>query len=622
MMKIRLRTLFATLVALFTIISVSAAESVSFKVSAPMITSMGETFPVRFELNAKPDKDTFAPPSFDDFDVLAGPSVSQGSSVSIINGSMTKTVSYVITYILMPQKTGTFTIGSASIVVNGKSYSTQPTAVEVHSGASQQNIDSPQGNQHSGSVNDSQSAAESNVGKSIDRDDLFLRMDVSSRSVYKGESIRAILKLYSRVNIAGSEGSKMPTFNGFWSQQVDIQQGPFRETLNGKVYEAYNIAEYLLYPQQDGTLVIEPAELTVIAQIMVQSNRGYDPFFGGGHEVYNVRRELKTQQIAIDVKSLPEGAPDSFNGAVGRYTMTHNLSADKVVANSALTLQLKISGTGNLKFISAPKLELPNTFELYEVKSEERIQNKASGSSGYCQFEYPFIVRAEGNYDIGPVEFSYFDVDKNEYVTLATPPMSIEVTPDTSASSSSQPVVTGVKREDVRLLGQDIRFIKLGNPALRSVVTPLVLSPTYWLIIGLLLVVAVVAYLAIGKHIRDNSNVVLVKGKRANKMAVKRFRIAEKYMREHDRRAFYEEMLRALWGYLSDKFNIPVADLTREVVIEELSRRGAMVEAENIIAVIARCEEAQYSPAASAEMNNIYDEGLEAISKIESAIKR
>ena len=622
MMKIRLRTLFATLVALFTIISVSAAESVSFKVSAPMITSMGETFPVRFELNAKPDKDTFAPPSFDDFDVLAGPSVSQGSSVSIINGSMTKTVSYVITYILMPQKTGTFTIGSASIVVNGKSYSTQPTAVEVHSGASQQNIDSPQSNQHSGSVNDSQSAAESNVGKSIDRDDLFLRMDVSSRSVYKGESIRAILKLYSRVNIAGSEGSKMPTFNGFWSQQVDIQQGPFRETLNGKVYEAYNIAEYLLYPQQDGTLVIEPAELTVVAQIMVQSNRGYDPFFGGGHEVYNVRRELKTQQIAIDVKSLPEGAPDSFNGAVGRYTMTHNLSADKVVANSALTLQLKISGTGNLKFISAPKLELPNTFELYEVKSEERIQNKASGSSGYCQFEYPFIVRAEGNYDIGPVEFSYFDVDKNEYVTLATPPMSIEVTPDTSASSSSQPVVTGVKREDVRLLGQDIRFIKLGNPALRSVVTPLVLSPTYWLIIGLLLVVAVVAYLAIGKHIRDNSNVVLVKGKRANKMAVKRFRIAEKYMREHDRRAFYEEMLRALWGYLSDKFNIPVADLTREVVIEELSRRGAMVEAENIIAVIARCEEAQYSPAASAEMNNIYDEGLEAISKIESAIKR
>ena len=622
MMKIRLRTLFATLVALFTIISVSAAESVSFKVSAPMITSMGETFPVRFELNAKPDKDTFAPPSFDDFDVLAGPSVSQGSSVSIINGSMTKTVSYVITYILMPQKTGTFTIGSASIVVNGKSYSTQPTAVEVHSGASQQNIDSPQSNQHSGSVNDSQSAAESNVGKSIDRDNLFLRMDVSSRSVYKGESIRAIFKLYSRVNIAGSEGSKMPTFNGFWSQQVDIQQGPFRETLNGKVYEAYNIAEYLLYPQQDGTLVIEPAELTVVAQIMVQSNRGYDPFFGGGHEVYNVRRELKTQQIAIDVKSLPEGAPDSFNGAVGRYTMTHNLSADKVVANSALTLQLKISGTGNLKFISAPKLELPNTFELYEVKSEERIQNKASGSSGYCQFEYPFIVRAEGNYDIGPVEFSYFDVDKNEYVTLATPPMSIEVTPDTSASSSSQPVVTGVKREDVRLLGQDIRFIKLGNPALRSVVTPLVLSPTYWLIIGLLLVVAVVAYLAIGKHIRDNSNVVLVKGKHANKMAVKRFRIAEKYMREHDRRAFYEEMLRALWGYLSDKFNIPVADLTREVVIEELSRRGAMVEAENIIAVIARCEEAQYSPAASAEMNNIYDEGLEAISKIESAIKR
>ena len=623
-MKIGLKTLFATFVALFAFVSVARAENVSFKVSAPMITSVGETLPVRFELNAKPDRDTFSPPSFDNFDVVAGPSVSQGSSVSIVNGSMTKSVSYVITYILMPQSAGTFTIGSASIVVDGKSYATQPTAIEVRGSSASQNSNIQPGgqSQSGGTQQNSNENIESSASRSIERDDLLLRLDVSSRSVYKGQPLRAILKLYSRVNIAGSEGAKMPTFNGFWSQQVDIQQGPFRETYNGKVYEAYNIAEYLLYPQQDGTLVIEPAELTVIAQVMVQTNRGYDPFFGGGHEVYNVRRELKTPSVSINVKALPEGAPESFTGAVGRYTMTHNLSSDKAVANSALTLQLKISGTGNLKFISAPKLNLPGTFELYEVKSEEKIQNKASGSSGYRQFDYPFIVRAEGNYEVGPVEFTYFDIDKNEYVTLATPQMSIEVTPDTNASSASQTLIPGVKREDVRLLSEDIRFIKLGEPALRSVVTPLVLSTTYWVIILLLVVVAVVAYFAIGKYIRDNRNVVLVKGKRANKMAVKRFRIAEKYMREHDRRAFYEEMLRALWGYLSDKFNIPVADLTREVVFVELSRRGAVAEAESIIAVIARCEEAQYSPAASAEMNEVYDDGVDAISKIESAIKR
>ena len=194
--------------------------------------------------------------------------------------------------------------------------------------------------------------------------------------------------------------------------------------------------------------------------------------------------------------------------------------------------------------------------------------------------------------------------------------------PDKSAATQQQVVSSGIKREDVRLLGEDIRFIKLGAPALRTVVAPFALSPLYWLILVLMLVVAVVAYFVVRKHIRDRRNVVLVKGKRANKMAVKRFRIAEKYMREQDRRAFYEEMLRALWGYLGDKFNIPVADLTREVVRAELSRRGASAEAEGVIAVIARCEEAQYSPQATADMKDIYEEGVDAISKIESAIKK
>ncbi|MBO7220127.1 MAG: protein BatD, partial [Alistipes sp.] len=389
-----------------------------------------------------------------------------------------------------------------------------------------------------------------------------------------------------------------------------------------KVYEVYNIAEYLLYPQQGGTLTIEPAELTVVAQVVVQSNRGFDPFFGGGHEVYNVRRALKTPEVKVQVKEFPTGAPASFTGAVGRYTISHNLSSNEVTANSAVTLQLTISGTGNLNFISAPTLSLPSSFELYDVKSEEKLQTSASGSVGYRRFDYPFIVRAEGEYDIAPVEFSYFDLEKRKYVTLSTPSMHISVTPDKSATAQQSLVNVGVKREDVRLLGEDIRFIKLGKPALRSVVTPFALSPLYWLLLALLSVVAIIAYIVVRKFIQDRRNEVLIKGKRANKMAIKRFRIAEKYMREGDRRAFYEEMLRGLWGYLGDKFNIPVADLTREVVRAELSRRGVSTEAESVIAVIARCEEAQYSPATTAEMNNIYEEGIDAISKIESAIKK
>jgi len=608
------RKVLTLIVALFAIFSVHAAEEVSFTLNAPMIASVGEAFRIEFELNAKPDSDSFVPPSFENFDIVAGPSVSQGSSVQIINGEMTKSISYAITYVLIPQKAGTFAIAPATIGVKKKSYTTQRTMIEVRDGAQ------GGGSAQQGGRNQSESA-ESRANRTIEKDDLLLRLELSKKSVYKGEPIRAILKLYSRANIAGSESSKMPAFNGFWSQQMDIEQGPFRETLNGKVYEAYNIAEYLLYPQQSGTLTIEPAELTVVAQVVVQSNRGFDPFFGGGHEVYNVRRALKTPEVKVQVKEFPAGAPASFAGAVGRYNISHRLSSTEVAANSAVTLQLTISGTGNLNFISAPTLSLPTSFELYDVKSEEKIENRASGSVGYRRFDYPFIVRAEGNYEIAPVEFTYFDLEKKKYVTLATPPLRLVVTPDKNAATQQQ-VAVGVKREDVRLLGEDIRFIKLGSPALRSVVAPFVLSPLYWLVVALMLVVAVVVYFVVRKHIRDSRNVVLVKGKRANKMAIRRFRIAEKYMREQDRRAFYEEMLRALWGYLGDKFNIPVADLTREVVRAELSKRGAVSEAESMIAVIARCEEAQYSPATTVEMKDIYEEGIDAISKIESAIKK
>ena len=611
-----LRKVLTLIVALLAIFSVTAAEEVSFTLNAPMIASVGEAFRIEFELNAKPDSDSFVPPSFENFDVVAGPSVSQGSSVQIINGEMTKSVSYAITYVLIPQKAGTFAIAPATIGVKKKNYTTQRTMIEVRDGA-QGGGSAQQGGRNQGE------SAESRANRTIEKDDLLLRLELSKKLVYKGEPIRAILKLYSRANIAGSESSKMPAFNGFWSQQMDIEQGPFRETLNGKVYEAYNIAEYLLYPQQSGTLTIEPAELTVVAQVVVQSNRGFDPFFGGGHEVYNVRRALKTPEVKVQVKEFPAGAPASFAGAVGRYNISHRLSSTEVAANSAVTLQLTISGTGNLNFISAPTLSLPTSFELYDVKSEEKIDNKPSGSVGYRRFDYPFIVRAEGNYEIAPIEFTYFDLEKKKYVTLATPPLNISVLPDKNAATTTQQSVSmGVKREDVRLLGEDIRFIKLGSPALRSVVAPFVLSPLYWLAVALMLVVATVVYFVVRKYIRDSRNVVLVKGKRANKMAIRRFRIAEKYMREQDRRAFYEEMLRALWGYLGDKFNIPVADLTREVVREELSKRGATNEAESIIAVIARCEEAQYSPATTAEMKDIYEEGIDAISKIESAIKK
>ena len=603
---------FAVVVAVLTFFTAFASQEVVFETNAPMIVGVGEPFRVEFTLNAKPDDKSFVAPSFEGFSVLAGPSVSHGSSMQIVNGSMTKSFSYSISYVLQASKVGHITIGVATIAVDGKSYSTRKTPIEVRQNQSQ----AAESNQQQ-----EQQSLEQRASQQLAEDDLMLRLSVSRSSVYKGEPVRAVLKLYSRVNVVGSEGAKIPSFDGFWSQALECEQGPFRETLGGKVYDAYNLGEYILYPQQSGKITIEPAKITIIAQMFVRNNRPRNSFFDNTHDIYNLRRELRSPAVVIDVKPFPAGAPASFTGAVGRYTMEANLSSANIAANSAANIDVKISGLGNIAFLQEPKLQLPTSFELYDVKSTEQIRTTASGSTGFRRFEYPFIARAEGDYTIAPVEFTYFSPESGEYVTLTSDYFAITVAPDTKSTASSQ-MVTTVGKQDVRLLGSDIRFIKMTRPQLRAVVAPFILSPLYFMVLLLLVLLAVVAYFVVSKRIRDNKNTALVKGRRANKVAIQRFRAAERYMREQNRRAFYEEMLRALWGYLSDRFNIPVADLTKESVREELNRRGATEEAKDVTAIISQCEEAQYSPIESVTMDQVYGKGIEIVSRIESIAKK
>lgn len=610
----RFLALFATLLVFCSAI----AEEVVFQTNAPMIVNSGEAFRIEFSLNAKPDDKSFVAPSFEGFNVLAGPSVSHGSSMQIINGSMSKSYSYTISYVLQSTKVGEIVVGVATIGVDGKSYSTRKTPIEVRQGSDSGAAGAAQSNNY----RDTEQSLEERASRQLAEDDLMLRLSVSRSTVYKGEPVRATLKLYSRVNVVGSEGAKIPSFDGFWSQKLESEQGPFRETLNGKVYDAYNLGEYILYPQQSGKLTIEPAQMTIIAQMFVRNNRPRNSFFDNTHDIYNLRRELKSPAVTINVKPFPSGAPASFTGAVGKYTMEAHLSSAEIAANSAANIDLKISGMGNIAFLKEPKIVLPTSFELYDIKSSEQIRTTAAGSTGFRRFEYPFIARAEGDYTIAPIEFTYFSPESGEYVTLTSESFTVSVAPDKRGGSSSQVVSTIVSKEDVRLLGSDIRFIKLARPSLRSVVAPFVLSPLYFVVLLAIVVLAVLLYFVLRKRIRDNHNTALVKGRRANKVAVQRFRIAERYMKEHNRHAFYEEMLRALWGYISDRFNIPVADLTKESIREELNRRGASELAKSITAIISQCEEAQYSPVESATMEEVYGKGIDIISKIESVVKK
>ena len=602
------------------VFSAYAAEKVTFEANSPLTVAAGEPFRVEFALNAKPDDDTFKAPSFEGFDVLAGPAISQGSSVQIVNGSMTKSVSYTYTFVLLPQAAGNVTIGAAEVKVDGSSYRTRPLPIEIVNEGEGSRAQQQQGG--SRRPDDAHGDAQSQIGK----DDILLRAVVSRSSVYKNEPLHVAFKLYTRVPYVNLVPESAPSFNGFWSQDLSDPNGARvgRETYNGKVYETRVLYDYLLYPQQVGTLSIDPVEMTVVAQVVVQS-RNADPFFGSGREVFNVPRKVQSQRTSVSVKALPAGAPASFSGAVGNFTMDAQFPSERIAANSGATVTVKISGTGNLTFVQAPKLPLPTSFEQYNVKTTESINASSSGISGYRQFEYPFIARAEGSYDLEPVEFTFFDSQRMQYVTLKSKPLTLEITPDTRGGSGDAVVMQGrgMSKEEVKLLGQDIRFIKLGGAQLRSERVPFIFSAAYWILLVGVLVLFAMIYIALRRQIRESQNVALVRGKRANKVAVQRFRAAKRYMEEQNRHAFYEEMLRALWGYMSDKFNIPVANLTKENVREELHKRGVSSEdSQRFTAIITQCDEAQYSPVESARMGDVYSEGVNLISRIESVIKR
>ena len=587
-------------------LSWAASAQVSFTVDAPALTALGRPFNVAFTIDAEPEQNSFKAPEFqENFDVVAGPSTSVGRSMQFINGKQSSSYNYTITYALMPRESGTFTIGSASVKVDGKTYTTRPMLVEV--------IAEKQG----AGVKTPNTSPEGSIGK----DDILLRLKVSDTELYKGESVRASLVLYTRVTVENIESLTMPPFDGFWSQELSFDNAPSREEYNGRVYETYKITELLLSPQESGKIVIPEAVMDVVAQVVVQDRRNYDPIFGG-RQVYRVSRELKSAPVTINVKEFPAGAPQSFNGAVGNFSLRSTMPAAEIDANSADQIELTISGTGNLKFITAPRITLPESFEVYDTKVVDNCKVTATGTTGSLTYTYPFVARSAGAFTIPRIEFSFFNPDTQAYETLATEPFTLVVKDDGSIAASAPATSNYNYGGPMRQLDRDIRFIHTGKLPKRAAAA-FVLTPLYWLAIVAMVALFILIYAVLRKRIRERSNTVARRMRHADKMAVQRLRMAERYMNEANRHAFYEEMLRAMWGYISDKFNIPVASLTKEKIREELYRRNvAEATAEQFCEVISRSEEAQYAPSASGEMTDIYAEAVEVISKIESAVKR
>lgn len=599
----------------------SFAQGLTITTNAPRVVAVGETFRVEFSMNGKPDN--FKAPSFDGFELIAGPSVSQSNSISIVNGKRSSKSEYTYSYVLIAAAKGTYTIAVAEATADGKAYRSSPLPVEVVDDNS-----STTGSQSGGTATQRPAGQ---AATTVSNNDIVLLMEVNKRSAYKGEAITAIVKLLTKVPIAGVEGAKTPSFAGFWQQELPNQNQQTewtRMSYNNNVYDATVMKEFLLFPQQNGSITIDAMTMNLVVRIQDPNagsgNSIFDSFFGGGSGYRDIRKVISTKPITITVKPYVGTQPASFNGAVGEFTMESELSSDVITANSASNFIIKLKGNGNLPLITEPPVELPSSFELYKIKSEEKINVTAGGVSGEKVFTYPFIARAQGDYTLNPIEFTYFSPSNGRFITLKSPAFKVAVSADTSVNGSNngaETIISGVSKEELKILGKDINYIMTALPELQTKGDFLIWSPTHFMIVLAMIVVCIIILLLLRKMMKEAKDIVRVKSKRANRVALNRLKEAKKYLGESDSAAFYESVLKAMWGYVADKLNIDKASLSRDRVGEQLSLKGIDdKQKEQFLSVIASCEEARYSPVASSMMGEVYNTAIEVITKFENKL--
>ena len=616
-MKRRILTLMLLLSAL-----TGAAQTL--KVEGPGVVAADETFRIVFTADGR--MSDFEWPGTDDFDVVWGPQKGSMSSTSIVNGKRNSTHQETVTYLLQPRKTGTFTLPGATASVDKNSVSSSTLKIEVVAAGGQTQTQ-PQGNS-GGSQSGQQTQPERRenndpaVTGTVSNQDIFLRLTLNKTNVVKGEPITATLKLYTRTDIAGFEDIKFPTFNGFWSKEtVTVNNLEFnRENVNGTIYNAALVRQYALIPQQSGTLTIDPAEM--VCQLRVRTSSGsplsiFDDFFD---QYQTIRKRISTPSIQVKVRDLPAGAPASFAGGVGDFKVSAKMSKEGIKSNEAASLIVTISGNGNLSMLEAPKVDFPPDFEVYDLKSTDKTS--ASGTSGSKTFEFPFIPRSHGDFVIPSIEYTYYDNAHGKYVTTSTGdiPVSVEKGEEIAGGGVA---VAGSNRQSVRSLSEDIRYIALGDGHLRKKDRFFAGSPLFYaLMLAIFLAVFIVDRLLRFSRAR-RADVAGSKNRRANRMARARLKSAESYLKQGLGGAYYEELHKALTGYVSDKLMIPAADLSKDSISEKLRERG--VRDESIAALtglIDQCEFARYAPESEQrQMENEYNEALNVISDIESQLK-
>lgn len=611
-----MRFRFYILLFILAVVGFTAGAQNNFTVEAPNVVGSKEAFRVVY--TADGDVESFTPPLFTGADVLLGPTQSRMQSMQIINGKRSQSTEISYTYVIRPNNNKLISISQASAKIGGKSYTAKALSIEV--------VEDEQAAAASRASSDSQDEdvqPSGNVQNNSSRDgDIILKLSVSKNRVVKGEPIVATLKLYTNSQIVGFEDIKFPVFNGFWSQETEAPQNLSftRERLGNKIYSSAVLRKYILLPQQTGTLTIEPADLVAQIQVMVNSGRRggfFDDFFD---DYQTIRRRISTAPVKIEVSPLPAGAPASFGGAVGDFSMNVRLSRDSIRSNEAASLIIDINGTGNLNLVEAPKYDFPADFEVYDVKSNNSISNTSGGLRGKKSFEYPFIPRAVGKYNLAPVEFTYYDLGNRKYVTISSDSLKIDVAKGDGTAGGI--LTQGINKQEVASLRDDIRYISTGFPSLHAGGDFFILSPLYFVVVVLLLIVFAVAWVMLGRYYALRKDVRRSKSKKANKIAVKRLNVASGYLKQNLSVSFYEELHKAIIGYVADKLSIPFADLDKDNISERLRDKGVGEEDIDVLTgILDECEMARYSGSSvEGSMDALYDRSLRLLSKLEDIL--
>ncbi len=591
------------------------AQDTRFTMSAPNAVENGQQFRLSFTLNKRGNKLKLPPGLNDNFQILMGPSTGQSFSSSTINGKTTAETTYSYTYILRAKNEGTFELRPASIEADGKVIESNSLEIRVVKAQSQ-----PQSSQQQGGNKQSQQRSASNVD--LGKDNLFVRVEFSKRSAYRGEQIVATVKLYSHpeIGISGFEEVNLPTYEGFYTQDLEMPKNInlSREVYNDRIYQVGVLKKTILFPQQNGQIKIDPFSLSVLVRQQVKARSFFDDFFDNYR---TVRARITSDPVTINVKDLPT-EPANFMGGVGNFNVSSEISNTDVTTNDAVTLTVKINGSGNIRLIRTPELKLPSDFEVYDPKATDNVKATDNGVSGTKTIEYLFQPRFEGDYKIPAIKFAYFNPATGTYVTKSTQEYDLHVEKGTEEQSAT--VVSSLRKEDVQLIGQDIRFIKQGNPSLRSSGNTFFGSTLFYLIYVISAVLFLVIYFVYRKKARENANIALMRNKKANRVATKRLKSAAAYMKQNNNEAFHEAILKAFWGYLSDKLGIPVADLSRDAAISRLNEKGVAEEVVNdFVDVVEQCEFARYAPTGGSEARHeLYKKAESTMGRMEKQIKR